>query len=139
MLLATLGAPEGLDALAADDSLIPTKEVERARALRAEAGEAEAALRRVSGVQEARVVRGASTVNVVLRHDPGPPPLSDGDVRAIVLAALSTPPPGAVDVLFSAGPPPDVPAGGPGPLVPILGLLCLGLGGWAARRSVLRR
>ena len=137
---AAASAPEGLDALAADRSLIPTKEVERARALRARAGEAEAALRRIGGVQDVRVVLGDPGVSVVVRHAPGPAPVTVGAVRSIVRATLPDTPGEAVQVLLSAAPASTpAPPAPPTALLAVLGLLCLGLGGWAASRSVGRR
>lgn len=147
-VIATPGTPQspralqGLDALAADRSLIPSPEVERARALRAQAGEAETALRGVGGVQDARVVIGDSAISVVVRHDPGPAPLTVQSVRSLVTTALPPDLPGPVNVLLSAAPPrapARPPARPPQGLLLAVGALCAGLGAWVITRSVARR
>jgi len=141
-LATTLAAPEGLDLLADDKSLVPSPEVERARARRAEAGEAEAALRRIAGVTRVRVVRGPTRASAVITHDAGPPPATGAQVRRVVSQALGDLTPDAVDVVWSEAPPPPPPtepARRPSALGGLLALACATLGGWLATRSVDRR
>ncbi len=128
--------------MAADDSLVPAPEVERARARRAEAGEAEAALRRIAGVTRVRVVRGPTRASAVITHTAGPPPATGAQVRRVVSLALGDLTPEAVDVVWSEAPPPPPPAEParrPSALGVLLALGCATLGGWMARRSVARR
>lgn len=141
-MLAALAAPEGLDALAADDSLIPAPEVERARARRAEAGEAEAALRRISGILGVRVVRGPTAASAIITHAAGAPPATGAQVRRVVSQALGDLSPDAIEVVWSEASPPPPPAEAPrrpSALGVVLALACATLGGWVARRSVARR
>lgn len=137
-----LAAPSGLDALAADRGLIPSPQVEQARAVRAQAEEAETALGQIAGVRAARVILGDSGVAVVVRHDPGAAPVTADGVRAIVAVALPLADPETVEVVLSAAAPePVVPSAGRANrgLLAALGLVCVGLGGWVATRSVARR
>ena len=128
--------------MAADDSLVPAPEVERARARRAEAGEAEAALRRIAGVTRVRVVRGPTRASAIITPAAGPPPATGAQVRRLVSQALGDLTPDAVDVVWSeapSSPRPVEPARRPSALGVLLALACATLGGWMARRSVARR
>ena len=161
-------APGGLEALARHDPLVPSRDVESARRVRALAGEVEAALKVVSGVQDARVVLtlpgrtgpGGPTARaqaaVVVRWDGvGEPPVTEQGVRRLAVAAVPGLEPGAVDVLLSAPPvtaPPtcDLVRVGPltvtrasrGPLLGVVGALggaCCLLAGWLVARGLLSR
>lgn len=136
-----LPSEEGLDRLAAHSGLIPPPEVENARALRAQAGEAEAALRRIAGVRQVRVVRGKDRATVVLRHARGQPPSDMPAIRRLVSDALAGLKAGSVEVILSEAPPPPKPLESPRrswPLGLLLGGACAALGGWVATRSVRR-
>jgi len=156
-------APGGLEALAREDPLVPSPDVDAARRVRALAGEVETALLAVDRVSKARVLLslpgrlapGTARAAVVVRWEGGAPPLSEETVRRLTAAAVPGLEPAAVDVVLSAAAPAATPAcdlvrvgpltvtrGSRGPLLGIVGGLaglCLLLALWLVRRGLSRR
>lgn len=154
--------PEGLDALAARDGLLPGPAVEEARRVRAIAGEVEAALRRIGGVVDARVLlslpglslrRPPPRAAVVVRYEGDSPPLPASRIQGLVAAAVAGLSADSVEVVWTAerAPPAEtlvrvgpvrVARGSRAALLALLGglaTLCLVLSLLLVRRSLVSR